>query len=439
MIHSPNILRSIRRAVLAVVWVAASSVCAHAEDSEEGGECGPFPADEIVSPTLAPGAAVGRGGETVPEVVVVLPRLPDGSIGAAEFHLAAGASIVESRWSPTLCATVARVTAPRGTDPSRMITSLPDGATAAPNDIYFSAATEPSAPLPSVPQPDPYRALQHGLDRTGIDAVDWKLSRKAPPIAILDSRPASDHPDLGGIRILETGRDAGLPGVHGTMIAGAIAATRDNGFGISGLLPHPNVLAVPVCQPATQAGRPDECRLYDLIVGSDLAWDAGARVFNLSLVGPANRVLERTVARLDRLGAVVVAAAGNEGVDEPRYPAAYPTVVAVGAVDRDGKPWARSNHGLAVEVTAPGVEIVSAVPGGGFAFSDGTSLATAHVSSMIAMLASVAPDPHTARRAFFEAGHARPDATRTTAALPTACEALARLGVPCDTPASGRP
>ena len=414
--------------VATLVAGIASLLLATAAVAEDSGECGAFPeAPPISGPEVADPRDQDRGTADQPEVVVVLPRLADGTVGAAEFRLGRDASIVESRWSPVLCATVARVVAPKGTDPTLMIASLPDGATSVPNDVYLSAAVE-SRPAA---RPDPYRALQHGLDRTGIDDVDRALIRDTALIAILDSRPASDHPDLQQVRILETGRFSADPGVHGTMIAGAIAATRDNGFGISGLLPDPNVIAVPVCRPASEPGRPDECRLYDLVLGSDLAWNAGARVFNLSLVGPANRVLERTVARLERLGGVVVAAAGNEGVEEPRYPAAYPSVVAVGAVDRDGKAWARSNHGLTVEVTAPGVEIVSAVPGGGFAFSDGTSLATAHVSSMIAMLDAIAPDPHAARRAFFEAGHARPEATRTAAALPTACEALERLGQHC--------
>ena len=81
---------------------------------------------------------------------------------------------------------------------------------------------------------------------------------------------------------------------------------------------------------------------------------------------------------------------------------------------------------------APGAEIVTTVPGGGFAFSNGTSLATAHIVGVLALLTSRAENPHEARRVLFEAGHARPEATRTLAALPTICEALARLGVKCE-------
>jgi subtilisin family serine protease len=68
------------------------------------------------------------------------------------------------------------------------------------------------------------------------------------------------------------------------------------------------------------------------------------------------------MARLDELGVLVVAAAGNEGTDEPRYPAADPTLIGAGAADRERRADARSNRALSAEIYAPGVEILSACP-----------------------------------------------------------------------------
>ena len=168
-----------------------------------------------------------------------------------------------------------------------------------------------------------------------------------------------------------------------------------------------------------------------MLSGIDSAWQEKARVVNMAVAGPPNPVLGRAVERLDDLGIAVVAAAGNEGTSDPRFPAAYPTVIGVGALDREGKPFAQGNRGRSVEILAPGVEIVSTVPGGGFSFSDGTSLATAHVSAALSLLSSVTPDVKEARAALFRQGFQHPRATEQTAVLGPLCPALAELGHPC--------
>jgi subtilisin family serine protease len=160
----------------------------------------------------------------------------------------------------------------------------------------------------------------------------------------------------------------------------------------------------------------------------DVAWEARAQLVNVSLVGPANPLLRRAMDRLDQLGVVVVAAVGNEGTEEPRYPAAYPSVIGVGAVDRNGALYARGNRGPAVEVLAPGVEIVSSVPGDAFAFGDGTSLAAAHVTGVLALAIAASGDPLAARTAFFQVAQER---GALPVSVPPVCDVLARLGKPC--------
>lgn len=244
------------------------------------------------------------------------------------------------------------------------------------------------------------------------------------------------HPELAAVRLLPAEDDAPVaPAVHGSLVAGVIGAASGNGLGIAGVAPEAEILALPVCTPeATAEG--DACPLYELLGGLDRAWEARAQVVNLSLAGPGNVVLERATGRLDALGVVVVAAAGNDGTREPRYPAAYPSVVGVGAVDRHGAPFDRGNRGASSEIVAPGVEILSTVPGGGFAFADGTSLATAHVSGVLALLVAAGADPPAARAALFASGFAAPRASEREAVLAPACDALRRLGRPCPPPAA---
>jgi thermitase len=253
-------------------------------------------------------------------------------------------------------------------------------------------------------------------------------------VALLDSAPQASHRELTAIRVLPLdGGPANAPAAHGTLMAGVVGAAAENGFGIAGLAPAAEVVAIPVCTPEGAAAS-DACALYDVLRGVDRAHELEATVVNLSLVGPPNPLLERAMVRLEKLGALVVAAAGNEGVGEPRYPAAYPSVIGVGAIGADGAPFARGNRGLSSEIVAPGVEVLSTVPGDAFAFGDGTSLAAAHVSAALALLVSTGVEPVAARTALFQAAEAaRPRSSPASAPppLPPVCDALARLGRGC--------
>jgi hypothetical protein len=124
-------------------------------------------------------------------------------------------------------------------------------------------------------------------------------------------------------------------------------------------------------------------------------------------------------------------AAGSEGTSEPRYPAAYASVIGVGAVDAGGAPFARGNIGPSAELLAPGVEVLSTVPGDAFAFGDGTSLAAAHVSGARAAIGAVQALP---RRAplFRQASQASEGSDVVW--LPSLCDVFERLGKTCSKP-----
>jgi thermitase len=429
---------------LFAVWCSAGSALAEASappcdpieaprqyaqlaPSQEPGPLGRLVGDaEGAIVSLAVGEETPVDQQAAGEALLVMSKRPDGTIGS-QFELSPGARIVDSFWSPVLCATVARVVGDPLAEPAALFGALPDDAVLTPNHIYVSAV---ESVRPVGDDPDPYRKLQHGLERLGVEAAGLVSTGRGVRIAVLDSAPEAGHRDLAGVRValVEDGPDA-APSVHGTLTTGVIAAVPHNGFGIAGAAPDAEVIAIPVCRPHGATPR-DTCGLFDVLRGLDLAWDERADVLNLSVVGPPNPLLERATRRLDDLGVLIVAAAGNEGTDQARYPAAYPSVVGVGSLDADGLPVASSNRGPSAEIWAPGAEILSTVPGGAFAFASGTSFAAAHVSGALAVLIGSGVSHDDARRALFQA--AQQQASRAPApAIAPLCGALEQLGHAC--------
>ena len=410
------------------VMAAASGVAA-GDVSEEGitPGAGPSGLGQIIQLPAAKASESASSDGAPSEAILALPKNEAGQI-SSDFELGPGASITSSFFSPVICATVARVSGPPGTPLTQLVTVVPEGSALVANDFYASAAAE-VAPAAAVPpgEPDPYASLQYGLAISGVREARGLSTGQGVKIALLDSAPEAGHTDLSASQIqpLE-GADAPEVGVHGTLMAGVINAIEGNGFGIAGLAPDAELISIPICRPSGAAG--GQCTIYDLLQGLDSAWDAEAHIVNLSLSGPPNILLERGVARLEELGAVVVAAAGNEGTDRKRYPAAYPSVIGVGAVDRDGKAFSGSNRGSWVELVAPGVDILSTVPGNAFAFGNGTSLAAAHVSGALAVLTSVTRDAKVARGELFRASAA---AGAGRGVMPKMCDVFARIGQSC--------
>ena len=364
------------------------------------------------------------------EALLALPKGGGGKL-PSDFELGDGAEIAESFFSPVICATVARVTGPPGATLAELVTVVPESSVVVANDVYASAAGE-IRPLPDASdRPDPYSSLQYGLAISGVREARGLSSGQGVRVALLDSAPETQHTDLSATRIqtvedFSSADSSSESGVHGTLMAGVLGAVEGNGFGIAGVAPNSELVSIPVCTPEGPAG--GRCTIYRLLRGLDLAYQAETQIVNLSLSGPPNPLLERGVARLEQLGMVVVAAAGNEGTDDKRYPAAYPSVIGVGAMDRSGEAFVLSNSGSWVEIYAPGVEVLSTIPGDAFAFGNGTSLAAAHVTGALAVLTSVTGgDPRAARAEFFRAAPSAGGLRR----MPRVCDVLKRLEISC--------
>lgn len=255
------------------------------------------------------------------------------------------------------------------------------------------------------------------VNNTEIDAIpsdplaseQWSFSTYQPHklwrstrgenirVAVVDTGIDSDHPDLAGqvvgawdITQGDTGKNSIDPNGHGTHVAGIIAAHAGNGLGISGWAPSAELLSVRVLN-AQGTGT-----TTGIAKGVMWAVENQADVINLSLGTTHNdAALAATIAHAISQGVTVVASAGNSGDEESSYPAAYPGVISVSAVNSDDElAWFSTRH-TTVDVAAPGVNVLSARPDEWYPYAyermNGTSQAAPHVTALAALLLAVNP------------------------------------------------
>jgi type VII secretion-associated serine protease mycosin len=172
---------------------------------------------------------------------------------------------------------------------------------------------------------------------------------------------------------------------HGTGMASVIAA---NGSQVEGLAPAAKILPVRVAV-SNGAFLPD-----NIAAGIQYAVSRHVGVINLSIGNQQDlgTGVSAAIAQAVAANIVVVASTGNDSATTVSYPAAYPGVVAVGAIDQNGQLWSQSNTGAQVVLTAPGVGIYRDNNLGQQGTSSGTSEATAYVSATAALIRSAHPD-----------------------------------------------
>lgn len=179
---------------------------------------------------------------------------------------------------------------------------------------------------------------------------------------------------------------------HGTHVAGTIAAAGNNHHDVTGVAWTVRIMALKfLCADGSGS-------TADAIRAIEYALEHGAHIINASWGGRArSRALEEAVRELDRQGVLLVAAAGNESMNNdvvPSYPASYsiPNVLAVAATDWNDELAEFSNFGLhSVHLAAPGVSILSTMPDNRLAFMNGTSMATPHVTGCAVLVKSSNP------------------------------------------------
>lgn len=193
-------------------------------------------------------------------------------------------------------------------------------------------------------------------------------------IAVVDSGVETHHPDLAGQVVHNQNfvDDRPAPAEsHGTAVAGIIAARADNGAGIAGVAPQAKLLALRACWQAAPAQT--LCSSLSLAKALYAAIQQGADIINMSLGGPDDRLLSLLLDQAQARGAAIVAALPSTGGP---FPANHPGVFVVGT----GPP-------LPVgAVMAPGRDVPSTMPGGGWGLVSGSSFATAHAAGLLALV-----------------------------------------------------
>jgi subtilisin family serine protease len=204
----------------------------------------------------------------------------------------------------------------------------------------------------------------------------------AVPIGIVDTPLDAAAAGLDGVALTTRDFTGGAPAdLHGAAVAEILAGP---GRLYGARLYHAAVVG-DASGAAAAAGVDDIVKAVDWLSGE------GVRLVNVSLAGPYNKILDRGLRAAAARGVVLVAAAGNDGDDAPpRYPAGFPFVIAVTAVDAELDPYRRAPRGDHIDFAAPGVDVYVPLGGGG-RYLSGTSIATPFVT---ALAATQAPDGH---------------------------------------------
>ncbi|MBM6596389.1 S8 family serine peptidase [Microvirga pudoricolor] len=245
---------------------------------------------------------------------------------------------------------------------------------------------------------DDHQAACKGIECQPPSSVEWNSLVKwsgpnasscgtVPLIGMIDTGIAVGHDALKdqSIEALAQPSPRSLASLkdHGTAVAALLVGKQ--GSETPGLLPHARLLAVDAFY--RDGNTADRTDVTSLVSAIETLAERGVRVINMSLSGPANEVLQKAIAAAQAKGIVIVAAAGNNGPGaEPSYPAAYPGVVAVTAVDHDLKVYRRATQGSYIDLSAPGVNVWTASAEGTGRSRTGTSYATPYVSAAAGML-----------------------------------------------------
>lgn len=280
-------------------------------------------------------------------------------IGAAGIEAArkAGFTLLDESEIGDLGIRTARLAAPKGMSLSRALRTIrkvTPGEWSA-NQLHFDSgtATFPAAGL---------LAASESASEARIGVIDGGIGQHSSLVSAIEQR---------GFVI-----GAPQPSAHGTAIAALIVGQGS----FRGVLPGAPLLVADVYGKTPVGGNA-------LAIAQAIGWMTGRRVtvISISLVGPANPLLAKTVSAARGRGTVIVAAVGNDGAAAPpAYPASYPGVIAVTGVDARNRPLIEAGRALHLDYAAPGADMAGARPGGGTVPLRGTSYAAPLVAARLA-------------------------------------------------------
>lgn len=234
---------------------------------------------------------------------------------------------------------------------------------------------------------------------TTMNTVEaWNATKgEGVTVAVLDTGIDYDHPDLkanilDSVDVTGTAAKGKDGNGHGTHCAGIIAATANNGVGVSGMAPEAKIYSVKVLKDSGSGST------ADITQGVIAATAQNVDVISMSLGGYCwDSLYQQAIDNATKKGIVVVAAAGNDATSQKSYPAAYNNVIAVAATDQYDQLTYFSNYGTWVDIAAPGLNILSTLPTGyqisgvtyeatGYGYMSGTSMACPVVAGEVALM-----------------------------------------------------
>jgi subtilisin family serine protease len=208
-------------------------------------------------------------------------------------------------------------------------------------------------------------------------------------VALIDTGVDLSHEDLKKRVIYSENFIKGSPyraEVHGTAVAGIIAASI-NGFGIEGIAPEVDILALRACEQVSEKETIGRGYTISIIQALDVAIEKKAKIVNMSFGSPTpDPIITSLIIEGARQGILFVAPVGNRpGQEYPAFPASCPGVIAVGGLDQNGSPFPDDHLASFAKVNAPAENIFTTLPGNKYNFMTGTSFSSAIVAGVLAL------------------------------------------------------
>jgi subtilase family protein len=315
---------------------------------------------------------------------------------------------------------------PAGTAPEALLAQLQQ-------DKRVSIA-EPLHDYEVLTAPDSYASVQTGNQRMAVEQAHLMSRGRGVRIALIDTGLASDHPELRGrIEVQRNFVDDDARRFqldrHGTAIAGVIAANAGNGQGISGIAPEARLLALKACWQLQEGADAARCNSFTLAKALASAVELRARIINLSLTGPPDPLLEALALQAMRAGIIIV----GPGSAVPAFPGSLRNLLGVARSEDSSVP--------AGVLQAPGREVLTLAPGGGYDFFSGSSIATGEITGVAALLLArnSGLDATQMHRILNEASETRATPAGASRSV-NACRAVASLlhGADCEAKATAQ-
>ena len=271
---------------------------------------------------------------------------------------------------------------------------------------------------------DPYLKLQHGFQALEVERSHRWATGRGVRVAVIDTGLDAEHPELRGrVSLRRNLVDGDLTtfdrDVHGTAVAAIIGAAANNAQGLVGVAPEVEFVALKACWQERPGDSEAKCNSFTLAKAMDVALAQRVDIINLSLGGPPDPLLNRLAEQAVARDVIVV------GAVDRRHPNGFPAASdGVIAVDTEAR---TRNAGARPALHAPGEQVVSARPQGRYDMFSGSSVATAQVSGVAALVRQ--RKPHLPVRAL---NTLLKNTADPQTGLVNACYALARVAEQSD-------